>query len=158
MIVTLRPALPADEPFLADVYASTRTEELAVTGWDDATKAAFLEQQFRAQHDYYRANYTGASYDVVLVDGERAGRLYVARWEDEFRVMDVALLPAFRRRGVGSVLMRRLLDEAAGEAKAVSIHVERDNPALVLYHRLGFELVEDRGVYLFLRCDPPALK
>ena len=157
MIVSLRPAVPDDEPFLHEVYASTRTEELAVTGWDDATKQAFLEQQFRAQHDYYRANYTGASYDVVLVDGAPAGRLYVARWDDEIRVMDVALLARFRRKGVGGVLMRRLLDEAAGDGKPVTIHVERENPALVLYERLGFELVEDRGVYLFLRCVPPAL-
>lgn len=157
MIVSLRPAAEADEPFLLQVYGSTRAEELAVTGWDEATKAAFVQHQFRAQQDYYRANYTGASYDVILVDGEPAGRLYVARWDDEIRVMDIALLPEFRGRGAGERLIRELMAEAADAGKAVTIHVEAQNRALTLYRRLGFELVEERGVYLLLRCDAAPL-
>ena len=157
MTVTLRTAEPGDEAFLCAVYASTRAEELAVTGWDDATKGAFLEHQFRAQHDYYHANYRNASWDVVLVDGEAAGRLYVARWEDQIRVIDIALLPEFRGRGVGGRLMHDVLAEAAEADKAVTIHVEADNPALDFYRRLGFESVEERGVYLFLRREPGAV-
>jgi ribosomal protein S18 acetylase RimI-like enzyme len=151
--VALRPAGPADAEFLCRVYASTRAEELAVTGWDDETTRAFLEQQFRAQDAYYRANYEGASYDVVLVDGEPAGRLYVARWADEIRVMDIALLPDFRRRGAGEQLLRALQTEGEEGGKAVTIHVERENPALGFYRRLGFEQAEDRGVYVFLRWE-----
>jgi ribosomal protein S18 acetylase RimI-like enzyme len=152
--VALRPAGPADAEFLCRVYASTRAEELAVTGWDEKTKNAFLEQQFRAQDDYYRANYDGASFDIVLVDGEPAGRLYVARWADEIRVMDIALLPDFRGRGAGEQLLRGLMAEAEEAGKALTIHVERENPALRFYRRLGFEHAEDRGVYLFLRWEP----
>lgn len=154
--VSLRPATTDDQDFLRRVYAGTRAEELALTGWDAETTEAFLEQQFRAQDDHYRANYTGASYDVILVDGERAGRLYVARWEDEIRVMDIALLPEFRGRGAGEQLLRELLDEARRAGKAVTIHAERGNRALRLYRRLGFEPVEDRGVYLLLRREAPA--
>lgn len=149
--VSLRPATPDDDPFLCRIYGSTRTEELALTGWGDAAKAAFVEQQFRAQRDYYYANYDGASYDVVLVDGQPAGRLYVARWPEEIRIMDVALLPEFRGRGVATRLIRELFDEARAAGKTVTIHVERQNRALDLYRRLGFEPVEDRGVYVFLR-------
>ena len=153
--VVLRPVTPGDMDFLARVYASTRAEELAVTGWDDATTDAFLAQQFRAQDDYYRAAYEGATYDVVLVNGEPAGRLYVARWPDEIRVMDISLLPEHRGKGVGEGLMRELMDEAAAGAKPVRIHVERHNPAMTLYRRLGFEDVEDRGVYLLMQWRPP---
>jgi ribosomal protein S18 acetylase RimI-like enzyme len=152
--VALRPAGPADAEFLFGVYASTRAEELAVTGWDEETERAFLEQQFRAQDEYYRANYDGASFDVVLVDGEPAGRLYIARWAGEIRVMDIALLPDFRGRGAGEQLLRALQAEAEESGKSLTIHVERENPALGFYRRLGFEQAEDRGVYLFLRWEP----
>ena len=152
--VSLRPALPEDEDFLRRVYGSTRVEELAVTGWDDAAKDAFIAHQFDAQQKHYLANYEGASYDVVLVDEQPAGRLYVARWPEEIRVMDIALLPNYRGRGVGSRLLRELLDEADRTGKAVSIHVERNNSALSLYRRLGFEEAGDRGVYLLLRRPP----
>jgi GNAT superfamily N-acetyltransferase len=156
MEITLRPAQPADEPVLLAVYGSTREDELATTDWDDARKREFVEMQFRAQDQYYRANYANASFDVIMVDGEPAGRLYVARWPDELRIMDIALLAPFRGRGVGTRLLHELQAEAGVAGKALRIHVERFNPALTLYGRLGFRLVEDRGVFLFLEWTPSA--
>lgn len=146
----LRAASPDDAAFLCRVYASTRAEELSALEWTDDQKGAFLRMQFEAQHRYYQENYPSSSFDVVLVDGRPAGRLYVARWPEELRVIDVALLPEFRRRGIGTSLLRGLLEEAQGRGLPVRIHVERFNPALVLYERLGFRVLEDRGVYLFL--------
>lgn len=154
MKIALREATPADEAHLLAVYGSTREDELTMTDWDDARKREFVEQQFRAQDRYYRANYANATYQVILVDGHPAGRLYVARWPDEIRIMDIALLTRFRRRGVGRKLLADLQREAAGQNKRLSIHVERFNPALSLYANLGFTLVEDRGVYLFLEWSP----
>jgi GNAT superfamily N-acetyltransferase len=152
--VTLRPAQPGDAELLLSVYASTRAEELAVVPWDEAQKAAFLRAQFDAQDRWYREHYTGASFDVVLVDREPCGRLYVFRGEAEIRIVDVALLPERRGNGVGSKLLRDLLDEAEAAAKRVTIHVERLNPALQLYERLGFSVAEDKGVYLLLERLP----
>jgi ribosomal protein S18 acetylase RimI-like enzyme len=51
---------------------------------------------------------------------------------------------------VGTLLLRELQDEAAASGRSLSIHVERFNPALRLYERLGFQLLEDKGVYLLL--------
>jgi ribosomal protein S18 acetylase RimI-like enzyme len=149
--VALRAIRPDDEEFLCRVYASTRTEELAAVAWTEEEKAAFLRMQFAAQPRYYQECYTSSRFDVVLVDGRPAGRLYVARWPEELRVIDIALLPEFRRRGIGTALLRNLLEEASARRLPVRIHVERHNPALVLYEALGFRLVEDRGVYLFLQ-------
>lgn len=148
--VELRPAEPADEPFLRDVYASTRAGELARVDWSDEEKRAFTDMQFTAQDAYYREHYEGATYDVILVEGDRAGRLYVARWTDEIRIMDIALLPEFTGRGVGTRLLETLIDEAASARRSLSIHVEKFNPALRLYERLGFRSVEDRGPYVFM--------
>ena len=113
-----------------------------------------MRQQFDAQDVYYRAHYTNASFDVIEAAGKAAGRLYVARWEDEIRIMDIALLPEYRGKGIGTQLLRDLLDEGARTGKRVSIHVEKDNPALSLYVRLGFVPVGDRGVYLLMEASP----
>ena len=152
--VELRPAREDDAEFLRAVYGSTREEELEPTGWSRAQKDAFIAQQFHAQDVYYKQHYEGATYDVVLVDGEPAGRLYVARWENEIRIMDIALLPAFRGRGIGEGLLRPLLQEGEDAGVPVSIHVEQSNPALSLYRRLGFEPVEERGPYVLMRKVP----
>lgn len=151
---TLRPVRESDRGFLLRLYASTREEELRLVDWPPEQRAAFLEQQFTAQDRHYRERYEGASLDVVEIGGEPAGRLYVARWPREIRIMDVALLPEFRGRGLGTRLLRRLLDEAESARLPVSIHVERQNPALTLYRRLGFRLREDKGVYLLLERLP----
>ena len=148
--ITLRPIVPDDRSFLLAVYASTRQLELAAVEWDGAQKAAFVEMQFDAQHAYYQEHYAGAGFDVILVDGQPAGRLYVAREADEIRIVDIALLPDFCNRGVGTTLLRGLQSEAAAAGKPLRIHVERFNPALRLYERLGFHPIADRGVYLFM--------
>jgi ribosomal protein S18 acetylase RimI-like enzyme len=154
-VLSLRPIQPEDDEFLCRVYASTRAEELAVVDWSEAQKAEFLRMQFAAQHRYYQENYTASRFDVVLVDGEPAGRLYVARWPEEMRIIDVALLPAFRGRGIGSVLLVRLCEEAAGKRLPLRIHVEKGNPARSLYDRMGFRVIADRGVYDFMEWSPP---
>jgi ribosomal protein S18 acetylase RimI-like enzyme len=152
--LALRPVEPRDDEFLYRVYAGTRTEELAVLAWDDAQKEAFLRAQFDAQSRWYREHYARATYEIVLVDGEPAGRLYLHRGETEIRIVDIALLPEHRGNGVGSSLLDNVLAEADASGKRVTIHVERFNPALRLYERLGFTVAEDKGAYLFLERSP----
>ena len=148
--VTLRPIGPDDQPFLYDVYASTRVGELASVPWDDLQKAAFLRMQFEAQDRYYHEVYPNGAFDVILIEGEPAGRLYVNRGPDEVRIIDIAMLPSYRNRRIGTHLIGALQAEAALARKPLRIHVERFNPALRLYERLGFQPIADRGVYLFL--------
>src|SRR5689334_4738580 len=100
--VTLRPIVPADEPFLFALYASTRVEELQVVPWTPEQKQQFLEMQFRAQHQHYQQHYAGSAFDVIEVGGVPVGRLYVARWPTEIRIIDIAILPAWRSKGLGS--------------------------------------------------------
>jgi ribosomal protein S18 acetylase RimI-like enzyme len=144
----LRPVTPGDNAFLASVYASTRAGEMAIVPWSDEQKEAFVAQQFAAQSAHYATHYPHMSADVVVVDGEPAGRLLVDRWDREIRIVDISLLPAFRGRGIGSTLLQELMAEAAESERSLSIHVERNNAALRLYERLGFEPAGDEGVYL----------
>ncbi len=152
--VTLRPISPADEAFLYEVYAGTRAEELAVVPWTDEQKAAFLRMQFNAQHRYYQETFPDASFQVLLRDDVPVGRLYVDRRADAVHVIDIALLPPYRRAGIGSALLGRLQAEAAAAGKPVRIHVEKFNPALRLYQRLGFAVVGDQGVYWLMEWTP----
>ncbi len=122
--------------------------------WDDAAKEAFLRMQFTAQDRYYRDQMPDATYQVVLVDGVAAGRLYVDWRADEIHVIDIALLPEHRGRGLGTGLMREVLAEADAAGKRVTIYVERVNRALGLYERLGFSEIGDQGVYLLLERAP----
>ncbi len=154
-LATLRPATPADEPFEFVVYASTRAEELAVTGWDESQKHAFLSMQFRAQSVHYATHFPDATRDVIVVDGKLAGRLIVERAADHILIVDVALVPEFRGQGVGGSYVRLVQKEAASAALPVVIHVEKNNPALRLYNRLGFRAVSDLGIYLELKWSLP---
>jgi len=150
-MISLRPITPADNAFLARVYASSRAEELAVTGWPDELKADFCRRQFDAQCAYYSANYPAASFEIIERGGWPVGRLYVDRWEKEIRIVDITLLPEFRGTGIGTKLLRDLQNEARAAGKSLTIHVERFNRALGLYQRLGFQQVEDKGVDLLMR-------
>jgi ribosomal protein S18 acetylase RimI-like enzyme len=139
-----------DREFLVELYGSVREPELAHVPWDAATRRAFVEQQFAAQDAHYRQHYPGATLDVIEAEGEPAGRLYVYRGARDTRIMDIALAPAFRGRGIGTDLLRSLILEADASGRTLSIHVEVDNPARRLYERLGFRAAGEHGVYLLM--------
>ena len=146
--------MDADRAFLVELYGSTREEELSQVDWAEGAREAFVEQQFAAQDAHYRANYPGATLDVVEVGGRPAGRLYVYRGRSDIRIMDIALAPAFRGRGIGTSLLRSLMDEADASGRKLSIHVEMNNPARTLYDRLGFRPAGEHGVYVLMERLP----
>jgi ribosomal protein S18 acetylase RimI-like enzyme len=148
---TLRAERPEDQDLAAEIYASTRAEEIALaTDWTAEQRVAFLRFQADAQWNHYAAYYPKAQRWIVEVDGAPAGRLYLDTREDEIRVVDIALLPQFRGSGMGTALLEVVLQRAAAAGLAVRIHVEKMNPAMSLYRRLGFVVVEDKGVYDFM--------
>ena len=146
-VVALRTVTEDDRAFLLSVYASTRDEELAQVAWAPGQLEAFLELQFGAQDRDYRGNHPAGAFDVIEVDGQAVGRLYVDRGADELRLVDIALLPAYRSLGVGERLIRSLQAEAAATGRVVVLHVEATNRAAHLYERLGFVVVDERGVH-----------
>jgi ribosomal protein S18 acetylase RimI-like enzyme len=149
--LTFRPIADADMPFLARVYASTRKESLAATSMTDMQKAAILLLQFRAQHAHFQQHYPQADLLVVMGGGNDIGRLYIARWPTRHGIIDITLLPEYRRHGAGEVLLRDLTEEAAAAGKDVSVVVEKFDPAMRLYRRLGFVTEEDKGAYDLMR-------
>lgn len=158
MAVTLRPITPEDEPFLFEVYAGARLEELAQVPWDDAQKEAFLTFQFNAQHQHYQTEFANADFSVILDAGAPVGRLYVDRRVDEIRILDIALLSAHQGRGIGRDLIRDMLAEAAAAGKPVRIYVENyQRRAQALFTSLGFEQTQDHGVSVLMQWQPEAV-
>lgn len=155
--ITLRPVGPDDHDFLLQVYGSTRTEELALVPWTAEQQQVFIRSQFAAQQEHYANKYPAASHDVIEVGGRPVGRLYVARLDHEIRIIDITLLPAERNAGIGSYLIKQLLDEAIRAQKITRIYVEEFNPSLRLFGRLGFSPTEQHGIHLLLRFNPPGL-
>ena len=145
---------PDDAAFLYEVYASTRLDELAVVAWDEAHTAAFLHMQCAAQHQCYQERSTKTDCLIMRRDAVPVGRLAVARWQAEIRLVDIALLPPSHNAGIGTAILRDVLAEAAVAQKPVRIHVEQCNPALRCYARLGFTPIADKGVYLCMEWSP----
>jgi ribosomal protein S18 acetylase RimI-like enzyme len=152
--ISLRPIADDDREFLLAVYSSARREELDQVAWEEDQRAAFLKMQFDAQHLYYQEHYAGADFMVIMLGDLRVGRLYLTRLPDEIRLIDIAILPEWRNAGLGTALLELLMSEARGINKVLRIHVEKFNPALRLYERLGFRMIADRGVYWFMEWKP----
>jgi GNAT superfamily N-acetyltransferase len=152
--VSFRPEQSGDEPFLMKLYASTRADEMKLVPWDDAQKEVFLRSQFALQTHHYRKYYPEAAFLIVQLDGQPIGRLYLDRSGPCLLVIDIALLPEHRGSGIGGQLMQDVLSEAATAGKPVQIHVERNNPALHLYGRLGFRVLEDKGIHFLMEWSP----
>ena len=144
----------ADSGFSYEVFASTRENEVRFLPLDDAGKQQFLRSQFEMQDSYYHEHYRGAAYQVIERHGVPVGRLYIDRQSDQILVIDIALLPLYRRAGIGSMLMNEILQEARDTRRSVRLHVEQFNPALAWYERLGFKAVEEVSVYLLMEWLP----
>ena len=153
--VLLRPVNDADQEFLIGVYASTRAAELAQVDWDENQKDAFIRWQYEMQKQEYDARFPSARYEIILVDGAPAGRIWVGTNDEEIRLLDIALLTEFQNRGVGTQLLRQLMEEATRTNKVLRhmVFVLNDN-AFRFYERLGFRTIEDVGGYKHMEWLP----
>ena len=154
--VSLRPERPGDTGLLFDIYASTREEELALTNWNEPMRRAFLDQQFNAMRQGYRSMFPAGEFSIIELDSQPAGRMVIHRGKNEIRVVDLALLPAYRNRGLGTFLMRQVCAEGANAGKPVRLCVLKNNRAFRWYERLGFVKTGETGFYDELEWHPAA--
>ncbi|QIA08487.1 GNAT family N-acetyltransferase [Draconibacterium halophilum] len=150
MNLKFRKIKESDISFLKRVYRSTRETELDTTGWDEEQKNKFIDFQFNAQDSHYKNAYVGAEFLIIQKNKLDIGRLYLWRTEHQIRIMDIAILPEYRGKGVGTIILNQLIEESEKSLKKLNIHVEYYNPAMRLYERLGFRKTDDTGVYYFM--------
>lgn len=153
--VVLRPVNESDEPFLLALYGSTREDELAQVDWKEGQKEMFVRWQFDLQRNEYFQRFPDARYLLILVDGAPAGRFWTGEDDEQIRLLDIALLPEFQRRGVGTVLLKWLMDEAVRANKKLRHMVfVLNNDAHRFYERIGFVVIEDLGAYKHMEYRP----
>ncbi len=146
--LTLRPVTTEDEPFLVSLYESTRDDELGQAQWAEGQREQFVRWQFDMQRREYDARFPDAKYNLVLIDGEPAGRIWTGADEEQIRLLDIALLPQFQKRGAGTILLREMMKEAGDAGKFLRHMVfVLNNDAHRFYERLGFVIIEDLGAY-----------
>ena len=153
--LSVRPATSADEPFLLKLFATTRANELSLMNWDENQKQVFIAMQFKAQSQQYVMNYPHAEHRIILWNDEPVGRLLLDRGEQELTLVDIALLPAHRNKGIGTVLIQGIVKEAVAAAKPIRLHVFCSSAAKRLYERMGFSQVGEDAAYLEMIWVPP---
>jgi ribosomal protein S18 acetylase RimI-like enzyme len=149
--IRLRAVAPADDNFILSVYFSTRADELQQVPWTAEQKEAFVKMQFAAQKEHYAAAYPQATHDVICVEETAVGRIYLDRGQESLHILDLTVLPQYRNQGIGSTLLRRLLEEAGQSSKAATIYVETFNPSVRLFERLGFEKVQEKDFQFLMK-------
>lgn len=156
--LAVRPALPQDEPFLYDLYYAVRAPEFARTAITPAQLADLMRMQFRAQTSSYAAQFPNSCYHVVLLDSKPIGRLWVAPGENEFYLVDIAIHPNIQSKGVGTVLIQRLQQEAQRVKWPIRSVVNRFNPGSLRFHqRLGFNIVREDLLQYYMEWRPAPL-
>jgi ribosomal protein S18 acetylase RimI-like enzyme len=152
--ISRRPACESDRPFLLDLYAGVREPELALTPWTPEQKHAFVEMQFIAQTVGYREAHPQAAHEIICAASRDVGRIYWSSNADCLHILDVTIAPSSRSLGIGSYVLREILEEADSEQKSVTIYVESYNPSLRLFERLGFRVIAQDGFQLLLTRAP----
>jgi GNAT superfamily N-acetyltransferase len=147
-VLQTRPRTPADESFLFALFHEQRAPEFALAGLSRSALDAVVRQQFQLQETSYRMNRPRSEDAVIWVGAERIGRIWVDRSGDHVHLLDVALTGPYRGRGVGTLLMRALIDEATSSGRPLRLWVRRYSRAANLYQRLGFAVIEDNGMDL----------
>jgi RimJ/RimL family protein N-acetyltransferase len=153
--IVVRPALSQDEVFLYDLYAAIREPEFALAPVPAAQRVELIRMQFRAQLSAYTAAYPNSCYHLVLLDGKPVGRLWVAPGDNEYNLVDIALHPAVQNKGIGTVVIQRLQQEAAKARLPIRCVVFRFNPGSLRFHqRLGFQVVREDETQFYLEWRP----
>jgi|GEM_PF-571333 ribosomal protein S18 acetylase RimI-like enzyme len=157
--IRLRPAQARDEAFLKTVHDAGRAwefEALKAQGQDDL-HATIMAQQYSAQHDVYFNAFTLARYAVIQWCDQPIGRVYADFRDHEIRILDLNVLPAYRGKRIGEIVVRGLCGQAASERKPVSLQVHPLNRARVFYQRLGFrERARQPGPFVEMYWRDPA--
>jgi len=117
---------------------------------------SIVSMQFRLQQQGYESQFPESRHDLILLDEEPVGRIWVNRAEEDMTVVDIALLAQHRNKGIGAMLYARVMDEAREAGLPVRCSVERYNTGSFRFHdRLGFRVHEETETMQFMEWVPP---
>jgi ribosomal protein S18 acetylase RimI-like enzyme len=141
MMMTLRPARSADYPFAFNLYV--RTIKPLVTAW--------MEWVDEVQEAQFASLWRPDDTRIITLDGQEIGWVEFRQAGDEIFLKQLHISPRHQRRGIGSQVMRLLLDEQRGAAKSMALFVLKNNPAFRFYTRHGFRVVSETYTTFVMR-------
>jgi len=152
--ITFRVIHDSDTHFLKKLYCDSRAWEFELTHWSDKDRDDFIGRQFDIQDRAYKSTYLGAVHRIIQLDGVDIGRLIINRQDDLLHIIDLIILLSHQRRGIGSDILKSLLNEAQGGKVPVILSVEKGNPAINLYKQLGFQQTGVSGHHISMKWSP----
>jgi ribosomal protein S18 acetylase RimI-like enzyme len=144
--LTLRAASPPDAEFLFDL------KRQALGGYVAQTWGRWDEQW---QRHYFQQHFEPAQIQIILVSGQPVGMLSVVERLDRLELASIEILPAYQNRGIGSFLLKQLLERAGSLRVPVHLQVLKVNPARKLYERLGFRAIGQTETHLVMETAAP---
>jgi GNAT superfamily N-acetyltransferase len=143
-----------DQRFLVELYKSSRGDDLRGLGWDEQRISEFLDMQYEAQQNFYDSDYRDAADELILLEDKPIGRLLIESRPHEIRCIDLALLPEYRERGLGTGIIQKLQEKARRERKPLRLQVIRFSRAVNLFDRLGFVRTSETGTHFQMEWMP----
>ena len=155
-LLRLRPEMPEDRDFRFRLFCNSRLPEWDLVQLDPPVREGLMRMQFEAQTATYAQRFPQAAFDIIELDGQPIGRIVVNRTGGFVHIVDQAIVPELRRRGLGTAVMRALMDEAAAGGIPVRLKVaDVNDPSLRLYLRLGFRRIDEAPLYMELEWTAP---
>jgi ribosomal protein S18 acetylase RimI-like enzyme len=152
----MRSEQPDDEAFRFGLFCDSRPAEFALLRLDAAGLEQLMRLQFHAQNVTYRAHFPDARFDIIELDRRPIGRIVVNRPGDVIHIVDQAIVPELRNRGLGTAVMRALMEEATRSGLPVRLKVASSNdPSMRLYLRLGFVPILHDALYIEMEWPAP---
>jgi ribosomal protein S18 acetylase RimI-like enzyme len=144
----LRAAGPNDGPFLYRLYENTHGRRFAQLPLSPAQRDNLLRIQSEAQRAGYRQQYPESKDLIIETAGAPVGRVWLSQSASAVHIVDIAVLPEYQGRGLGTAVLGQVIEHAATSCKSVRLSVDRMNArAAQLYRRLGFQVVGANEVY-----------
>jgi ribosomal protein S18 acetylase RimI-like enzyme len=129
-------------------------DEFTTLNLSPAQLELLLRVQFSAQSQSYAAMFPQAAHEIICFGGEPVGHMITDNADEAMLLVDIALIPAYRGRGIGGALVRKLQAQCAVLRKPLRLHVARTNRAIQLYERLGFTATGETEVYRLMEWSP----
>jgi ribosomal protein S18 acetylase RimI-like enzyme len=139
----LRPATESDREFLYNVYCQTMREVVENTwGWDEDWQRRDFDRRFEVCRTL-----------VIEAGGCLVGGLLLDSNPATVNIVELQILPAYQSRGIGSAIVRSLIDQAARDDLDVTLSVvEVNTRARRFYERLRFEVTAVEEPFIRMRC------
>jgi ribosomal protein S18 acetylase RimI-like enzyme len=142
--IELRAARQEDAGFLYGLLKATMQEYVAqIWGWEEEWQQAYFQEHFDPSQER-----------IVVLEGQDIGVLATEEREDELFLAKISILPEYQGRGIGTHLIRAVLDRAFDRGLPVTLQVLKGNPARRLYERLGFVAVGETETHTLMKAMP----